>query len=120
MSLGAAGAKLVEGSRHGIEARVYWPGIGEGSVTELTLRRLLPQAWEGLRQWGVDAADADRMLGIIEQRCLTGRTGATWQVEAVRRLERGPAGRRAALRPMAQGYIERLATNQPVPTWAGL
>ena len=25
-------------------------------------------------------ADADRMLGIIEQRCLSGRTGATWQV----------------------------------------
>jgi len=120
MSFAAAADNLVEGSRHGIEARVYWPGIGEAPVTELTLRRLLPQAWEGLRQWGVDSADADRMLGIIEQRCLTGRTGATWQTEAVHCLERSTADRRESLRRMTQGYIERMVTNQPVHTWPGL
>src|SRR5580693_5050699 len=113
MSFAAAADNLVAGSRHGIDARVYWPGTGEAPVTELTLRRLLPQAFEGLRQWGVDAKDADRMLGIIEQRCLTGRTGATWQVETVRTLERGPADRREALRLMTQAYIERMVSNQP-------
>jgi gamma-glutamyl:cysteine ligase YbdK (ATP-grasp superfamily) len=120
MSFAAAADNLVEASRHGIEARVYWPGIGEAPVTELTLRRLLPQASEGLRQWGVDSADADRMLGIIEQRCLTGRTGATWQVETVHRLERGQADRRGALRRMTQEYIERMVTNRPAHTWPGL
>ena len=120
MSFAAAAENLVEGARHGIDARVYWPGIGEAPVTELTLRRLLPQASEGLRRWGVDAKDADRMLGIIEQRCLTGRTGATWQVEAVRRLERGQADRREALRRMTQGYIERMASNLPSHSWPGL
>ena len=126
MSFAAAADNLVEGSRQGIDARVYWPGIGEAPVTELTLRRLLPQACEGLRQWGVDAKDADRMLGIIEQRCLTGRTGATWQVETVRTLERGQADRREALRRMTQGYIERMAVQQPdgqppssPPLWTG-
>ncbi len=120
MSFAAAADNLVEGARHGIDARVFWPGIGEAPVTELTLRRLLPQASEGLRRWGVDTKDADRMLGIIEQRCLTGRTGATWQVEAVRRLERGEVDRREALRRMTQGYIERMGTNQPVHSWPGL
>ncbi|HXB50072.1 MAG TPA: glutamate--cysteine ligase, partial [Streptosporangiaceae bacterium] len=120
MSFAAAADNLVEASRHGIEARVYWPGIGEAPVTELTLRRLLPQASEGLRQWGVDSADADRMLGIIEQRCLTGRTGATWQVETVHRLERGQTDRRGALRRMTEGYIERMVTNRPAHTWPGL
>jgi gamma-glutamyl:cysteine ligase YbdK (ATP-grasp superfamily) len=120
MSFAAAADNLLEASRHGIDARVYWPGIGEAPVAELTLRRLLPQAWEGLRHWGVDVADADRLLGIIEQRCLTGRTGATWQVEAVHRLERGQADRRAALGRMTQGYIQRMATNQPVHAWPGL
>ena len=120
MSFAAAADNLVEGSRHGIDARVYWPGTGEAPVTELTLRRLLPQAWEGLRQWGVDAKDADRMLGIIEQRCLTGRTGATWQVETVRTLERGVTDRREALRRMTQGYIERMVSNQPAHSWPAL
>ncbi len=120
MSFAAAADNLVAGSRHGIEARVYWPGTGEAPVTELTLRRLLPQAFEGLRQWGVDAKDADRMLGIIEQRCLTGRTGATWQVETVRTLERGQADRREALRRMTQGYIERMASNVPAHAWPAI
>jgi hypothetical protein len=117
MSFAAAAENLVEGARHGIDARIYWPGVGETPVTELVLRRLLPQAWEGLRQWGVSTADADRMLGIIEQRCLSGRTGSTWQVETVHNLDRGHADRRTALNRMTQAYIERMATNQPVHAW---
>ena len=120
MSFAAAADNLVEGARHGIDARVYWPGVGEAPVAELTLRRLLPQAWEGLRKWGVNADDADRMLGIIERRCLTGRTGATWQVDTVRKLECGLADRREALRQMTQGYIERSATNEPAHRWPDL
>ena len=120
MSFAAAADNLIEGARNGIDARVYWPGIGEAPVAELTLRRLLPQASEGLRRWGVSGYDADRLLGIIEQRCLTGRTGATWQVENVLKLEKGRADRREALRLMTQGYIERMATNQPVHAWPNI
>ncbi|HEY2508423.1 MAG TPA: glutamate-cysteine ligase family protein [Streptosporangiaceae bacterium] len=120
MSFAAAGDNLVEGARRGIEARMYWPGIGEAPVTELVLRRLLPQAWEGLRMWGVCAADADRLLGIVEQRCLTGRTGATWQTESVRSLERGRTDRRTALNRMTEAYIERMLSNEPVHCWAPL
>jgi hypothetical protein len=120
MSFAAAAENLMEGAKNGIDARVYWPGVGEIPVSELVLRRLLPQSWEGLRQWGVSTADADRMLGLIEQRCLSGRTGATWQVEAVHSLDHGQFDRRTALRRMTQGYIERMATNQPVHAWPPL
>ena len=37
-------------------------------------------------RWGVNPAHADRLLGIIEQRCLTGRTGAAWQMATVAAL----------------------------------
>jgi gamma-glutamyl:cysteine ligase YbdK (ATP-grasp superfamily) len=120
MSFAAAADNLLEGARHGIEARVYWPGIGEVPVTELMLRRLLPLAWEGLRQWGVSTADISRMLGIIEQRCLTGRSGATWQVEAVHSLDGGQADRRTALSRMTHAYMARMATNQPAHEWPPL
>jgi hypothetical protein len=88
-------------------------------VTELVLRRLLPMAFEGLELWGVEPADAKRLLGIIEQRCLHGRTGATWQAEAIRALSSGGrcAGRQEALRLMTLGYIERMRTNEPVHCW---
>src|SRR5215813_10430308 len=120
MSFEAAAENLFEGARHGIDARVYWPGVGEIPVSELVLRRLLPQSWDGLRKWGVSTADADRMLGIIEQRCLSGRTGATWQVETVHKLDQGQHDRRTALSRMTQGYIERMATNQPAHAWPEL
>jgi Glutamate-cysteine ligase family 2(GCS2) len=119
MSFKAAADNLVEGSRHGIGARLYWPGHGDAPVTEVTLRRLLPLAWEGLARWGVKTDDADRLLGIIEQRCLTGRTGATWQTQMVHRLER-TLSRDESLRQMTEGYIERMVTNEPVHTWPDL
>jgi hypothetical protein len=121
MSFKAAADNLAEGAKHGIESKLFWPGLGEVPVSELVLRRLLPMAFDGLERWGVDPGDAKRLLGIIEQRCLSCRTGATWQSEAVRTLTKGRhADRQEALRLMTLGYIERMQTNEPVHTWRGI
>lgn len=114
MSFRAAEDNLAAAARHGLDARLYWPGLGEVPAAELILRRLLPMAREGLASWGVDAPVADRLLGIVEGRCLTGRTGATWQVERVRAQG---GDRHEALRAMTLEYIERMHTNEPVHTW---
>ncbi|GAA3052754.1 hypothetical protein LV79_004877 [Actinokineospora globicatena] len=118
MSFSAAEDNFHAAARNGIDARVYWPGVGEVPVTELVLRRLLPLAYEGLDAWGVDPAERDRLLGIIEQRCLTGRNGATWQVETVQALEKSSSvDRLQALRQMVGLYREHMHTNEPVHTW---
>jgi hypothetical protein len=118
MSFAAASDNLIEGARRGIHACVYWPGLGEVPVTELTLRRLLPLAREGLRAWDVDSQHAERLLGVIEQRCLTGQNGATWQTGMVRMLEdRGGLSREEALREMTQRYLEFMHTGNPVHSW---
>src|SRR5712691_11046896 len=83
MTFATAAENLHEAARHGLDARLYWPGVGDTPVSELILRRLLPLAREGLAGWGVDDAVAGRLLGIIEQRCLTGQTGAAWQIATV-------------------------------------
>jgi gamma-glutamyl:cysteine ligase YbdK (ATP-grasp superfamily) len=117
LSFATAAENLHEAARHGIGARLYWPGLGEATVAELVLRRLLPMAREGLGRWGVEPAHADRLLGIIEQRCLTGQTGAAWQIAAVGAAEGAGASREKALRQMTQRYIEHMHTNEPVHTW---
>ena len=118
MSFVTAAENLHEAARDGMDARLYWPGLGEVPVAELVLRRLLPLAREGLSRWGVDAGSAGRLLGIIEQRCLTARTGADWQVAVTRAIsERTGAGRPEALRQMTQRYIEHMHSNEPVHTW---
>jgi hypothetical protein len=117
LSFAAAEENFHAGARHGIDARLYWPGAGEVPATELVLRRLLPLAHEGLEHFGVDAAVRDRLLGIIEARCLTGRNGAHWQVETVEAIQRTGTGRADALRRMASRYADHMHTNEPVHTW---
>src|SRR5215472_14452889 len=118
MSFTTAAENLHEAARYGMDAQLYWPGLGEAPAAELVLRRLLPLAHEGLRAWGGDPSHADRLLGIIEQRCLTGKTGASWQIAATTALtEGGRTGREEALRLMTQRYIEHMHTNEPVHTW---
>jgi hypothetical protein len=117
MSFTTAAENLHEAARYGLASRLYWPGLGEAPVAELVLHRLLPLAREGLRRWG-NPVHADRLLGIIDQRCLTGRTGAAWQISTVSALtDRSGAERPEALRQMTQRYIEQMHTNQPVHTW---
>jgi hypothetical protein len=118
LSFVTAGENLHEAARNGLGATLYWPGLGEAQVAELVLRRLLPMAHDGLLRWGVNPAHADRLLGIIEQRCLTGQNGAAWQIATVAGIsERTGADRAEALRQMTQRYIEHMHTNEPVHTW---
>jgi gamma-glutamyl:cysteine ligase YbdK (ATP-grasp superfamily) len=121
MSFSAAEENFHTAAKDGIGARIYWPGIGEVPVTELVLRRLLPLAHEGLDAWGVDPADRDRLLGVIEQRCITGRNGSTWQVDTVRALEETTSvNREQALREMTRRYATHMHTNEPVHSWPGV
>ncbi len=103
--------------RYGLDARVYWPGLGEVTVDELILRRLLPLAHEGLASAGVDAALRDRYLGIIEQRVKTGINGAAWQVATVKALEERGADRMTALIGMVERYCDGMHSNEPVHLW---
>jgi gamma-glutamyl:cysteine ligase YbdK (ATP-grasp superfamily) len=118
MSFATAADNLHAAARHGIDAQLYWPGMGDVPAAELVLRRMLPLARTGLTRWGVNPAHADRLLGIIEQRCLTGQTGAAWQIATVRALSQdGGVDREEALRLMTQRYVEHMHTNEPVHTW---
>jgi hypothetical protein len=117
MSFSAAEENFHVGAREGIEARVYWPGVGEVPVAELVLRRLLPQAHEGLERLGIAAADRDRLLGAIERRCVTLRNGATWQSRTFHRLFDAGLERDEALRQMTVRYRELMHANEPVHDW---
>jgi gamma-glutamyl:cysteine ligase YbdK (ATP-grasp superfamily) len=120
MSFATATENLHEAARNGLDAQLYWPGVGDTPAAEVILRRLLPLAREGLSRWGVATEHADRLLGIVEQRCLTGQTGAAWQIATVTGLtEQHGLDRTEALRQMTQRYIEHMHTNEPAHTWPG-
>ena len=58
MSFSAAEENFHVAAQQGIDAQVYWPGVGQVRATELVLRRLLPLAHEGLDAWGVAGGGA--------------------------------------------------------------
>jgi hypothetical protein len=118
MSFSAAEDNLHAGAREGLDARMYWPGIGDVPVTELVLRRLLPLAHEGLERYGVDPHARDRLLEIVERRCVEEANGAAWQSRTFRRLyEEQGLDRVEALRRMTMLYRDHMHSNEPVHTW---
>ncbi len=120
MSFPAAEDNFNAGAKDGINAMLYWPGVGEVPVSELVLRRLLPMAKDGLDDWGVDSAVSDRLLAIIEARCKLHVNGAEWQAKTFHDIDESmqPLDRRDALREMLRRYIEQMHTNEPVHTWS--
>lgn len=118
LSFGAAAENFELGARYGMGARLYWPDLGKVEVPELVLRRLLPKAYEGLDRWGVDPAQRDRLLGVIERRCATRRNGAAWQVQVFHDLyDNGPYDRSDALSAMTLRYLANMAADVPVHSW---
>ncbi|MCF3124298.1 glutamate--cysteine ligase [Streptomyces arenae] len=109
--------------RHGIDARLRWPrrgrlgGVGEVAAVQLVRDELLPLAAAGLDAWGVEPADRDLYLGVIEERCRRRVNGASWQAATYHRaLERG-LGREDALAATTKRYFELMHEGEPVHTW---
>jgi gamma-glutamyl:cysteine ligase YbdK (ATP-grasp superfamily) len=116
MSFSAAEENFHVAARQGIDAQIYWPGVGQVRATELVLRRLLPLARQGLQAWGASSEEIDRYLGIIEQRCLLGTNGAEWFVNRMHRA--GDTDRYDTLRATLLDYKDGMHTNEPVHTWS--
>ena len=117
MSFHAAEDNFRAAVRDGMRAEQYWPGVGQVPGHELVVRTLLPLAAAGLADRGIAGADIDRLLGIVEQRCLLGRNGSTWQVQEVAAREADGLDRRAALGAMLATYIDLMRSNTPVHEW---
>jgi len=116
MSFAAAEENFHAAAIAGIDAQVYWPGVGQVPATELVVRRLLPLAAEGLRLWGVADGESGSLLDIIERRCVLGVNGASWLVDQVHRRS-GEGDRHAVLKSVVGDYRERMHSNEPVHSW---
>ena len=82
---------------------------------ESKLRLELAALGDNARICAIDA-DRDRLLGIVERRCVTMRNGATWQAAAFHRLY-DRLERADALREMTVRYREHMHSNVPVHDW---
>jgi gamma-glutamyl:cysteine ligase YbdK (ATP-grasp superfamily) len=111
---------FLRAARDGLDAVMLWPAVAAPSprpvpVGEL-LERLLPVARAGLVEAGVEAAEADALLGVVAWRLRTRRTGARWQLEMLARLE-AHLPRAQALAALLERYLAHSSSGAPVHEW---
>ncbi|MFJ1729666.1 glutamate-cysteine ligase family protein [Streptomyces sp. NPDC088254] len=123
MPFETAAANFDTACRYGIDARLQWPrrgrlgGTAEVDVVSLVREELLPLAEAGLDAWGVEPADRDHYLGVIEERCRRRTNGASWQVETFHRALEAGMSREAALAATTCRYAELSHQGEPAHTW---
>ncbi|WP_458242572.1 glutamate-cysteine ligase family protein [Streptomyces sp. MAI_2237] len=109
--------------KHGIDARFQWPrrgrygGMAEVDAVSLVRDELLPLAEAGLDAWGIEPADRDLYLGVIEERCRRRVNGASWQAATFHRALETGMSRDAALAATTRRYSELMHMGDPVHTW---
>ncbi|XXF79327.1 glutamate--cysteine ligase [Myxococcaceae bacterium GXIMD 01537] len=107
-------------AQQGLDAVLLWPSESAPSprpvsVPELVLA-LLPLARRGLVDAGVEAAEADAALSVIERRVAARATGARWQRRMLSRLE-GRLSQEEALRALLERYLHHAGENLPIHEW---
>lgn len=107
---------FIAAARDGIRAQQVWFNEQQLPAHELILEKLLPIARRGLTKTGIDQADIDRYLGVIEQRVTKRRTGARWLLESMQELE-GKGSHDECLRSLTASMIQQQATGVPVHEW---
>jgi hypothetical protein len=95
-------------ARDGLDAKLYWPGIGEIAAGRLLQSRLIPAAREGLADLGV--SDSRGYMDVISARVGSGQTGARWQRAAL-------AARGGDFHDLMAAYCERQRSGAPVHEW---
>jgi hypothetical protein len=118
----AAEANLEAACRDGIDARLRWPrrrgnGTVEVDAVRLVREELLPLAEVGLDAWGVERADRDHYLGVIDERCRLRLNGASWQAATFHEVLESGCSREAALAATTRRYTELMHAGDPVHTW---
>jgi gamma-glutamyl:cysteine ligase YbdK (ATP-grasp superfamily) len=108
-------------AQYGLDAQLYWPTHSATAPRPVRARdlvlSLIPDAREGLREGGVDRAEAEHYLDIFERRVRSGQTGAVWQRRVLARLEQSGLSRDAALAALLERYIQGFDSLRPVHTW---
>jgi CBS domain-containing protein/gamma-glutamyl:cysteine ligase YbdK (ATP-grasp superfamily) len=111
-----AKANFIAAARYGLQARFRWVDGKAYGADELILRTLLPLAKKGLAARKVDAKDAERYLGILQERVQSGRTGSQWVLDSLAQMgERGKIAER--FRALTQAMARHQAEHAPVHTW---
>ncbi len=111
-----AKSNFLGAARRGLNTSFAWLDGETVPAQRLIHDRLLPLAADGLRALGVDADDADRYLGIIEERVARDATGTRWLERSAQAMA-DAASRPERCAALTSAMISRQRSGRPVHEW---
>jgi CBS domain-containing protein len=103
-------------ARYGLDSQIRWLDGKCRPASHLILNELLPLARAGLEEAGVDAADSDRMLGVIEERARLRKTGARWMLDSLAGMD-PRAKHNVRMRTLTAAMKSNQESGTPVHEW---
>jgi CBS domain-containing protein/gamma-glutamylcysteine synthetase len=116
LSFDDAKSNFFGAARYGLKSQITWINGKTYSARDLILNELLPIAREGLRRAKVDDVDADRFLGIIQERVAKEITGARWMLDSLAGMDKS-AKTSAKMRALTEEMKARQESGDPLHTW---
>jgi len=116
MSFDSAKTNFFNAARYGLNSQISWIDGKSRRASRLILEELLPRARVGLEIAGIDPADIDRFLGILEERTRSEVTGAKWAIDSLDSMDK-----RAKLNVRMRSLTAAMKANQeaslPLHKW---
>jgi gamma-glutamyl:cysteine ligase YbdK (ATP-grasp superfamily) len=110
---------FLRAAESGLDAILMSPfsrsGVAPQRASEMALQLLGPSR-DALVRAGVEADDVDGLFSIVEQRIVSGQTGAQWQRRTLATME-PRIGRARAMAATTRRYVDAMASREPVHTW---
>lgn len=116
MEFDDARMNFFEAARHGLHAQFRWVGGKIHSASDLLSTHLLPMARDGLSKAGIDAADIDKYMGVMEERVRSGKTGSQWMLRSLADIGQ-QSTRDIRERSVTAEMLERQRAGRPVHEW---
>ncbi|WP_420575326.1 CBS domain-containing protein [Ekhidna sp.] len=107
-------SNFIKAARYGKGSVMNWRGR-QVSVRDLVTRELLPMAYDGLENAGINKSTAERLLSIIDARAV-GQTGAQWSIRNYRKLKR-TTRKDDALLALTKYMYKNQTEDKPIHEW---
>ena len=116
MSFADARDNFVKGAKLGIDCKFTWTNDQKIAARDLAQKELIPLARQGLSIRGVDTADIDKYLGVIEERAKRHMNGARWILRTFTKF-REETNVDESLTSLTAAILHNQKQEKPVHTW---
>jgi CBS domain-containing protein/gamma-glutamylcysteine synthetase len=116
MSFDDAKNNFFSAARFGLKSQIVWLGGESWRAQRLILEELVPRARHGLRKVGVDGADIEKYLGVLEERVAQEKTGARWMLDSLCAMDKR-AKKNVRMRSLTAAMLANQESGEPLHKW---